>query len=79
VFFAAVARLSAKESQILVHLDSHANFKGEYPGPSATIALDSEEDIQSGRNTPQRPRPEWLLGRAAHDDDQHQGHKTEKT
>ena len=72
-----VASLSPKESQILVSLTSLSQFQRKYPRPTA-IALDNEEDIQSGRNTPQPPRPEWLLGRAANDDDQHQRHKTEK-
>lgn len=71
-----LARLSPKESQVSLSLNPFPKSTSTHP---SNIALGSEEGIQSGRITPQRPRPKWDLGRAAGDDDRHQGRPAKET
>ena len=63
-----LARLSPKKPQVSLSLNPLPKSKSAHP---SNIALGSEEGIQSGRITPQRPRPKWDLGRATGDDDRH--------
>jgi hypothetical protein len=70
-----LARLPAEESQISLPALRPAKFKSDYPD---CIALECEEGLQSGRNTPQHHCPEWHLGRPAGHADRRQGHQAEE-